>query len=331
MFDAPVSPPTDEVKKPKEPEDDDDNAYFSLEPPTQPKPKPKPLGMASGMIEDSAITATSSTDGYEPIKARPLSNGAWKPKQDDDSPCLKIDLGAVMPVHGIGTLGNPNENCWVKSYGVEVSDDDKTYKSLGLKDNLETARVFDGNTDGNTWKRYCLHRYYGNPVSARYVRVCPTEPKGCMRVELYGFRNADDPGLLKVLQRDVFTKNTTGCPCYFDSSRRDCACCQNGGCQCSNSNRHQCVQCGSPHMCGIPETGPEKPSGVDAWTVSPTGCQCEFDKTRMDCACCNRYGCQCGEKNKNQCVNCGSPDHCGSREDVFGPNNYCTPKVCPAT
>ena len=36
------------------------------------------------------------------------------------------------------------------------------------------------------------------------------------------------------------------------------------------------------------------------WTQSMTGCKCSFDPLRMDCACCQNYGCQCGESNKNQ-------------------------------
>ena len=56
-----------------------------------------------------------------------------------------------------------------------------------------------------------------------------------------------------MLQDDVWTKNTSGCLCYFDNSRSDCACCQPGGCQCPDTNLHQCVQCGYGSFCGIRE------------------------------------------------------------------------------
>ncbi|XP_077992102.1 uncharacterized protein LOC144446224 [Glandiceps talaboti] len=46
------------------------------------------------------------------------------------------------------------------------------------------------------------------------------------------------------------------------------------------------------------------------WTSVQTGCQCYFDTTRYDCACCRDGGCNCGISYPNQCVECGSSD-CG--------------------
>ena len=40
-------------------------------------------------------------------------------------------------------------------------------------------QLFVGNTEKNTWKRHCLHRYYGEPVPMRYIRFYPvTDSKG---------------------------------------------------------------------------------------------------------------------------------------------------------
>ena len=70
-------------------------------------------------------------------------------------------------------------------------------------------------------------------------------------------------------------------------------------------------------------------NNIDGWTSSLSGCRCAFDPLRTDCACCQSYGCQCGGGNKNQCVNCGHPEHCGLKEHIFGPNPYCRPNTCP--
>eukprot|EP00058_Branchiostoma_floridae_P023911 XP_002609401.1 hypothetical protein BRAFLDRAFT_124622 [Branchiostoma floridae] len=43
---------------------------------------------------------------------------------------------------------------------------------------------------------------------------------------------------------DEYTDTLTGCECWFDSSRWDCACCRPGGCQCDASQPHRCIPCG---------------------------------------------------------------------------------------
>ena len=48
----------------------------------------------------------------------------------------------------------------------------------------------------------------------------------------------------------MYTKITTGCQCYWNASRYDCACCYPGGCQCTQANQHQCVVCGDEALCG---------------------------------------------------------------------------------
>ncbi|KAI8481915.1 hypothetical protein Bbelb_403600 [Branchiostoma belcheri] len=44
---------------------------------------------------------------------------------------------------------------------------------------------------------------------------------------------------------DEYTDTLTGCQCWFDSSRWDCACCRPGGCQCYTPQPHRCIPCGT--------------------------------------------------------------------------------------
>jgi len=125
---------------------------------------------------------------------------------------------------------------------------------------------------------------------------------------------------------DVWTISRTGCKCYFDQKRTDCACCKNGGCQCTAQFPNQCVACGYGCLCG------QKPIllhrslfqaatslfsqavfGLDVWTTSKVGCQCYFDAKRRDCACCRNGGCQCAADNPHQCVQCGYGCLCGQK------------------
>lgn len=48
----------------------------------------------------------------------------------------------------------------------------------------------------------------------------------------------------------TWMKNSTGCKCYFDESRMDCACCSPGGCQCSQSP-DRCVPCDAMYKCVV--------------------------------------------------------------------------------
>jgi hypothetical protein len=310
-----------------------DDEYFNEPPPPPPAPKARPLGVESGAIPDDAFMPSSHSPSDLPTSARPNSRRGWKPHSTDPNPHLTVDLGRPMDVHGIGTLGHYADPCWVTNYNVHTSLDGDNFTPLldTRPEYITQPRNFIGNTDQNTWKKHCLHLYYGEPVKTRFVRFVPLSNSGCtgMRVELYGFRDGKDPAQVQVLALDQWTRNRTGCICYFDTTSTECACCYAGGCQCPRSNLHQCVQCGYGEKCGTPEIKlPDEQ--LDPMTISPTGCVCPFDTSRTDCACCAQYACQCGEANKNQCVTCGHPEWCGQKEEVFGLNEFCTPRSCPA-
>ncbi|KAK3583347.1 hypothetical protein CHS0354_038960 [Potamilus streckersoni] len=108
-----------------------------------------------------------------------------------------------------------------------------------------------------------------------------------------------------------------GCRCQFNTSSMDCACCDMGACQCGKGNEHQCVQCGHPENCGTPLAAPDY--GVDGFTLVFADCKCLFDESKSDCACCQNDGVQCGPTHKNQCVETGHLERCGSRPDIYGP------------
>lgn len=51
-------------------------------------------------------------------------------------------------------------------------------------------------------------------------------------------------------------------------------------------------------------------TGIVGYTNSTTGCQCWFNESQTDCACCNPGGCQCGVSNRQLCVECGRDENC---------------------
>jgi len=111
-----------------------------------------------------------------------------------------------------------------------------------------------------------------------------------------------------------YTKAATGCPCWFDLERSDCACCETSG-----------VQCGAPmqQYCTKKEPGRQKGClGVVAnhWTLSNTGYPCYFNTTRTDCAWCASGGAQCGNSEDtgpdspagSRCWDSEDPGYCDS-------------------
>ncbi|XP_077984091.1 uncharacterized protein LOC144438793 [Glandiceps talaboti] len=81
-----------------------------------------------------------------------------------------------------------------------------------------------------------------------------------------------------------WTAVQTGCLCSFDSTRYDCACCRDGGCNCGISYPNECVVCGDTSACGQDYNKPNEEwrvvfkavSGLnsfdveDVWTGSST-------------------------------------------------------------
>merc|ERR1712093_656787 len=64
------------------------------------------------------------------------------------------------------------------------------------------------------------------------------EKKKDEKKKRYSSKKKKDEGL------DHYTRKSSGATCYWDKKRKDCAVCQNGGCQCPKANQHQCVKCG---------------------------------------------------------------------------------------
>jgi len=86
-----------------------------------------------------------------------------------------------------------------------------------------------------------------------------------------------------------FTKKNTGCPCWFDLTRDDCACCKNGGKQCGAPQNEWCYSYKGNGGCpGVKN---------DKYTLSQEGHPCYWDPEgkSVECAWCAPGGFQCGD------------------------------------
>lgn len=124
-----------------------------------------------------------------------------------------------------------------------------------------------------------------------------------------GCRNHEDcvePGVCRAVVPNLWTSKIGTCRCYFNNNRNDCACCVSGGCQCTWKHPNKCVQCGYGSMCED-EHDASQSMGIDAWTLSESGCSCSNPSESGTCPCCKNKGCPCpSESGVNRCVQCGA-------------------------
>ena len=96
------------------------------------------LGMESGAIADSQITASSEWSSHNsPKRARLYTRetdrrsfgGAWSSSANDSNPWLQVDLGKITPVTHVATQGRNfwATGQWVTRYKLQFSNDGATF------------------------------------------------------------------------------------------------------------------------------------------------------------------------------------------------------------
>ncbi|XP_033829650.1 coagulation factor VIII [Periophthalmus magnuspinnatus] len=145
-----------------------------------------PLGMKSGRIDDSQITASNHFDGWEPRLARLDQSGyinAWMGQ--GKMPWIQVDLLRPMILHGVKTQGVRAKlrDHYITFFNVSYSMDLDTW-SYYKGNSPKQARLFSGNIDSVKVKEI----NFSPPFVARYVRIHPVrfEKKPALRMELLG-------------------------------------------------------------------------------------------------------------------------------------------------
>ncbi|XP_049597125.1 venom prothrombin activator pseutarin-C non-catalytic subunit [Syngnathus scovelli] len=145
-----------------------------------------PLGMKSGSIQDSQITASDHIDSWEPHLARLHQSGyinAWM--GTDSLSWIQVDLLKPTLLHGIETQGvraSLREN-FIPLFVVSYSLDQETW--ITYQGNYtKLSNKFHGNSDSSTVKQ----NQFSPPFVARYVRIHPDSfvRRPALRLELLG-------------------------------------------------------------------------------------------------------------------------------------------------
>ncbi|XP_032410683.1 coagulation factor VIII isoform X1 [Xiphophorus hellerii] len=145
-----------------------------------------PLGMKSGRIEDSQITASDHSGNWEPRLARLDMTGfynAWMGK--GTMSWLQVDLLRPTLLHGIQTQGVSSKlrDHYTATFKVSYSLDQETWTTYRGKSSINT-RKFRGNLDSSKTKE----NSFSPPFVARYIRIHPHDykQKPALRLELLG-------------------------------------------------------------------------------------------------------------------------------------------------
>ncbi|XP_068919849.1 coagulation factor VIII [Petaurus breviceps papuanus] len=144
------------------------------------------LGMASGQIADSQITASGQYGQWAPKLARLNSAGsinAWSTQ--DANPWIEVDLLKPMIIHGIKTQGARQKfsSLYISQFTIRHSLDGQTWKDY-RGNSTGTMMVFFGNVDASGIKE----NVFDPPMVAQYIRLQPSHFSGrsTLRMELLG-------------------------------------------------------------------------------------------------------------------------------------------------
>ncbi|XP_035994746.1 coagulation factor V [Fundulus heteroclitus] len=152
-----------------------------------------PLGMESGLIKDSSITASSEAPSwfYGPWKAslaRLNTQGtvnAWRAKHSDMNQWLQVELPKVRKITGIITQGakSMGKEMYVIKYALQYSDNGIHWTYYTDDDDIP-VKMFDGNANNNDH----VKNYIYPPIFSRFIRIVPKRWWNyiTMRVELLG-------------------------------------------------------------------------------------------------------------------------------------------------
>ncbi|XP_038077514.1 inactive carboxypeptidase-like protein X2 [Patiria miniata] len=149
------------------------------------------MGMASGLIPDSRLSASAYGDSISKADIR-ITGGGWCARRKTGNPWVQADLEQACNVTGIQYAGGPDDGTpdrFIVMYSANTID-----QLQNVKNEEQTGdAVFDGTT-----RDVVVTARFPTAVYARYIRLKPptwdwnVEYKNgnpfCLRFELLGCR-----------------------------------------------------------------------------------------------------------------------------------------------
>ncbi|XP_042313402.1 coagulation factor V [Sceloporus undulatus] len=153
-----------------------------------------PMGLESGIIQDSQISASGHTGYWEPKLARLNNAGkynAWSiEKKKNEHPWIQVNLQKQVIITGIQTQGAMQllKHMYTTEYFITYSKDGRKWTAF-KGDHRGTQKLFEGNSDAHGIKENRLDP----PIVASYVRIYPNKfyNRPTLRMELFGCETED--------------------------------------------------------------------------------------------------------------------------------------------
>ncbi|XP_022099140.1 scavenger receptor cysteine-rich domain-containing group B protein-like [Acanthaster planci] len=157
-----------------------------------------PLGMQSGAIPDSSLSASSSySSSYLPPKARlNVGTDGWVPRPHQNQ-WFQVDLGDLTAVTGLIVQGHSGGRHYVSTFTVQYSNTGESEDWLGLIDAEGHTLQLNGNAgDGQQ-----VTVTFPEVLMTRYIRILPTAwsaPTYRLKFEILGCRD----GIVRLVDGD---------------------------------------------------------------------------------------------------------------------------------
>ncbi|XP_062281333.1 coagulation factor VIII [Scomber scombrus] len=178
-----------------------------------------PLGMKSGRIEDSQITASDHKDSWEPRLARLDQSGyinAWMGQ--NTMSWIQVDLLKPTLLHGVQTQGVRSKlrDIFISFFNVSYSLDEETWTTYRRNSTIKN-NMFFGNMDSSKVK----YNHFSPPFVARYVRIHPMNfnIRPALRMELLGC-DLNSCSLPLGLQRGLIPDSSFSASTFYSSLLR---------------------------------------------------------------------------------------------------------------
>ncbi|XP_056395153.1 coagulation factor VIII [Hyla sarda] len=146
----------------------------------------QPLGLETGRIKDSQISASGHYGPWLPSLARLRNTGsinAWS--MDSVDSWIQVDLLTPMLIHSIQTQGARQRllSIYISQFLVSYSLNGQKWNSY-QGNTSSNQMVFFGNVDASTIRE----NHFDPPIIARFLRIHPTHTgaRAGLRMELYG-------------------------------------------------------------------------------------------------------------------------------------------------